>query len=141
MATVPPRKLVIVVDDDPGLLKAVGRLLTAHGFDSELFSSVRDFRSRAQLYLAECVVLDINLSNGESGIEVRRKLTAEWPSIPVIFITGNDSEGVRRSAMEAGCIAYLTKPFSVNSLMIAIEKASDIRQSRNATCRQMSAAG
>jgi FixJ family two-component response regulator len=85
--------------------------------------------------------LDINLSNGESGIEVGRKLTATWPSIPVIFITGNDGEGLRKSAREAGCIAYLTKPFSWNSLMIAIEKASDIRQSRNATCRRMSATG
>jgi FixJ family two-component response regulator len=67
--------------------------------------------------------LDINL-DGESGIDVRRKLTATWPSIPVIFITGNDNDGARSAAMEAGCIAYLTKPFSANSLLDAIEKAS-----------------
>ena len=57
-------------------------------------------------------------------LNIRRKLTLTKPLIPVIFITGNDSEGVRRSAMEAGCIAYLTKPFSANSLLDAIEKAS-----------------
>jgi FixJ family two-component response regulator len=122
----PARKLVIVLDDDPGVLRAVQRLLAAGGFDCELFSSVRDFQIGARLHLAECVVLDINLDS-ESGIEVRRKLTAKWPSIPVIFITGNDSDGARRAAMEAGCIAYLTKPFSSNSLLDAIEKASALQ--------------
>jgi FixJ family two-component response regulator len=67
--------------------------------------------------------LDINL-NGESGIDVRRRLAVTWPLIPVIFITGNDSEGASRTAMEAGCIAYLAKPFSAKSLMSALEMAS-----------------
>jgi len=123
VATGLARRLVIVLDDDPGVLKAVQRLLTAGGFDCELFSSVQDFQIGARLYLAECVVLDINLDS-ESGIEVRRKLTVTWPSIPVILITGNDNDGSRRAAMEAGCIAYLTKPFSADSLLDAIEKAS-----------------
>jgi FixJ family two-component response regulator len=122
MATVGASKLVIVVDDELGVLKGIERLLMARGFDSELFSSVKDFQNRASLQLAVCLVLDINL-NGESGIDVRRKLTATWPSIPVIFITGNDSDGARKAAMEAGCIAYLTKPFSANSLLDAVEKA------------------
>jgi DNA-binding response OmpR family regulator len=67
--------------------------------------------------------LDINL-DGESGIDVRRKLTATWPSIPVVFITGNDSDDARKAAMDAGCTAYLTKPFSADSLLDAIERAS-----------------
>jgi FixJ family two-component response regulator len=122
VATGPARKLVVVLDDDPGVLKGIQRLLTAGGFDCELFSSVQDFEIRARLDSALCLVLDINL-NGESGIEVRRKLTVAWPLIPVIFITGNDSEGTRRAAMEAGCIAYLAKPFSAETLMNALEKA------------------
>jgi DNA-binding response OmpR family regulator len=43
--------------------------------------------------------------------------------IPVIFITGNDSEGTRSAAMEAGCIAYLTKPFSAKTFVAAVGKA------------------
>jgi FixJ family two-component response regulator len=119
----PARKLVIVVDDDPGVLKGIGRLLSASGFDCEVFSSVQDFQIGARLHLAECVILDINLKD-ESGIDLRRKLTATWPTVPVIFITGKDSDGARKAAMEAGCIAYLIKPFSANSLLDAIEKAS-----------------
>jgi FixJ family two-component response regulator len=125
VATGPAHKLVIVLDDDPGVLKGIQRLLTACGFDSELFSSVQDFQIRAPLHSASCLILDINL-NGESGIQMRRQLTVTWPSIPVIFITANDSEGTRKAAMEAGCIAYLVKPFSAESLMNAVEKASAV---------------
>jgi len=123
VAISPARDLVIVLDDDPGVLKAIQRLLTACRIDCELFTSVHDFQSRARLHLASCLILDVNL-NGESGIDVRRKLAITWPSIPVIFITANDSEGTRNAATEAGCIAYLVKPFSANSLIGAIEKAS-----------------
>ena len=116
------RKLVVVLDDDPGVLKAVQRLLTAAGFDCELFSSAQDFEIRARLDSALCLVLDINL-NGESGIDVRRKLSARWPLIPVIFITANDSDDARKAAMDAGCIAYVAKPFSAETLVNAVGKA------------------
>jgi CheY-like chemotaxis protein len=56
-------------------------------------------------------------------LNIRRKLTLTKPLIPVIFITGNDSEGTRKAAMEAGCIAYLAKPFSAETLLNALEKA------------------
>ena len=129
VVTGPARKLVVVVDDDAGVLKAVGRLLKAHGLEFELFNSVHDFHGRAQLERSTCLILDVNL-NGESGIEVRRKLSETWPSIPVIFITANDDEGSRQAAMDAGCLAYLTKPFSTKSLLDAVEKASAEPQCR-----------
>lgn len=119
----PARELVIVLDDDPGVLKAIERLLAACGIDCELFGSVQDFHNRARLHLASCLILDINL-NGESGIDIRRKLAVTWPSIPVIFITANDSEATRNAATEAGCIACLVKPFLAKSLIDAIAKAS-----------------
>src|SRR4051794_8873031 len=67
------RKLVLVVDDDPSMLKAIERTLKFHGFDVELFSSVNDFEARANVREASCLVLDINL-NGESGIELRQRV-------------------------------------------------------------------
>ena len=117
------RKLVIVLDDEIGVLKALGRILTAYGFDSELFDSVQEFRNCAKLDLAICLVLDINLHR-ESGIEVRRQLAVTNPGLPVVFITANDSEGTRKAARDAGCSAYLPKPSPAKSLINAIEKAS-----------------
>jgi len=117
------REFVVVLDDDPSMLKGIGRILTTNGFDTELFSSVEDFHSRARLNEATCLVLDINL-NGKSGIDIRRQLTRSGILIPVIYITANDSDAIRKAAIDTGCVAYLTKPFPANSLMSAIKKAA-----------------
>ena len=69
------------------------------------------------------MILDINL-NKESGIELRHRLKAAGISLPVIYITANDNPAVRMAAMESGCIAYLTKPFSAKSLIEPVGKAS-----------------
>ena len=115
-------KTVFVVDDDPSMLKGVERILKHSGFNSQLFDSVDDFHSRARLQEAACLVLDIDL-NGESGIELSREVATSGFPVPVIFITGKDSDRTRKAAFEAGCIAYFGKPFEAKSLMAAIEKA------------------
>jgi FixJ family two-component response regulator len=120
---VPNRKAVFVVDDDPGTLRGVKRLLREHGYDSVLFQSAEAFQNQGEFDQALCVILDINL-NDASGIEVRRRLKAAGFSIPVIYITGNDNPAIRVAALESGCIAFLTKPFSAKSLIDPIEKAS-----------------
>jgi FixJ family two-component response regulator len=117
------RKVVFVVDDDPGTLKGVKRLLREYGYDSVLFQSAEAFQNHVDFKQACCVILDINL-NDESGIEVRHRLKEAGISVPVIYITANDNHAVRMAAMESGCIAYLTKPFSAKSLIDPIEKAS-----------------
>jgi len=116
------RSIVLVVDDDPGTLRGVKRLLREHGYDSILFSSAESFQNHDDFEHALCVVLDINL-NDESGIEVRHRLKAAGISLPVIYITANDSHATRMAAIASGCIAYLTKPFSAVSLIEPIEKA------------------
>jgi FixJ family two-component response regulator len=116
------RKLVIVVDDDPGMLRGVRRLLHQHGYESALFSSAHALQRDGNFDQAICVVLDINLSD-ESGIEVRYRLKAAGVSLPVIYITGKDNDATRMAAMESGCLAYLTKPFAAQSLIEPIERA------------------
>jgi len=117
------RKLVFVVDDDPGMLRGVERLLREHGYDSMSFSSAEAFESNDDFTEAICVVLDINL-NDESGIEVRHRLKAAGIPLPVIYITGKDNLATRMAAMKSGCLAYLTKPFAAKSLIEPIERAS-----------------
>jgi len=117
------RNVVFVVDDDPGMLRGLKRLLREHGYDSLVFSSAKEFQNHDDFESACCVVLDINLNN-ESGIELRHRLRASGISLPVIYITANDSPAVRMAAIESGCIAYLTKPFRAKSLLEPIEKAA-----------------
>lgn len=96
-------------------------MLKIHGFDVELFSSVKDFEARANLREARCLVLDVNLK-GESGIELRQRVAKSGISIPAIFVTGNDSATVRKAANSADCCAFLVKPFPVKVLIDAIAK-------------------
>jgi FixJ family two-component response regulator len=123
IALLPNRNVVFVVDDDPGTLRGVKRLLREYGYESVLFPSAEALQNHDDFEEAFCVILDINL-NDESGIDLRHRLKAAGISLPVIYITANDSPAVRTAALESGCLAYLTKPFSAKSLIEPIEKAS-----------------
>ena len=117
------RNIVLVVDDDPGVLKGVQRLLRAHAYEPILFSSAEAFKNHTDFEQAACVILDINLNDG-SGIELRQGLKAAGVSVPVIYMTGNEDPAVRKVALDSGCIAFLTKPFSAQSLIEPLKKAS-----------------
>jgi FixJ family two-component response regulator len=117
------RNLVLVVDDDPGMLRGVERLLRQHAYETMLFSSAEAFENHADFDKAVCVILDINLTDG-SGIELRHRLNDVAVSVPVIYMTGNPNPTVREAALASGCIAFLTKPFSAQSLIEPLKKAS-----------------
>ena len=114
--------VVIVVDDNEGLLKSVSRLLGHHGIGSRTFSSGEALLEADIVQTATCLLLDIHLG-GISGIELQRRLAALGSKCPVIFMTANDDEATRNEAMDAGCIAYLRKPFGQHVLLNAISKA------------------
>ena len=119
----PNRNLVLVVDDDPAMLKCVQRLLQQHAYEPILFSSAQAFKSHTDFENAVCIILDIDLNDG-SGIELRHRLKAAGNTVPVIYMTGNDTPAVREAALNSGCIAFLTKPFSTQSLIEPLKKAS-----------------
>jgi FixJ family two-component response regulator len=115
--------VVIVVDDNAGILKSVARLLAHHGIDSRTFASAEALLESDSVQTATCLLLDIHLG-GISGFELRRRLAASGSKCPVIFMTANDDdEATRKEAMDAGCIAYLRKPVARHALLDAIGKA------------------
>ena len=117
------KKSIFIVDDDPSMLKGMRRLLNQHGYEAVPFETARALKKHGNFDDAFCIVLDINLGGG-SGIELRHQLAEFGVNLPVIFITGNDSEATRTAAMASGCLAYLTKPFTAQSLMESIERAA-----------------
>ena len=124
MSFFPNRNLVLVVDDDATMLRGVNRLLRQHGYDSVLFSSAEAFENHGDFEKAVCIILDINLNDGSSGIELQHRLKAAGISVPVIYMTGHDDAAVRVAAQRSGCVAYLTKPFSAKSLIEPLKRAS-----------------
>ena len=116
-----PEKIVAIVEDDAGMSRGIERLLQAHGFATETYSSAEEFLE-ANSGQASCFIIDIHLG-GMTGIELRRRLGGAAQR--VIFITASDRELDRKEALSAGCVAYLCKPFSAESLLAAISNAPD----------------
>jgi FixJ family two-component response regulator len=122
-ATMLQSKAVFVVDDDPSMLKGLNRLLRQYGFETVPFETASALKAHGDFDRAFCIVLDINLGDG-SGIELRHQLANAGVDVPIIYITGNDSDATRAAAMASGCVAYLTKPFTAKSLMEPVERAA-----------------
>ena len=116
------KMIVVVVDDDPSMLKAMETLLDAHGFGTLLFASAEEFLAQGTAAQAECLLLDINLG-GISGIELFNQVKNSGSRLPAIFMTALEDERARTQAIGAGGIAFLRKPFSARQLIDAIEKS------------------
>ena len=91
-------------------------MLRQFGYASLQFPSAEAFANQSDFDGAVCVLLDINLNDWSSGIDLRHRLKAAGNTVPVIYMTGNDTPAVREAALQSGCLAYLTKPFSAKSL-------------------------
>jgi FixJ family two-component response regulator len=113
---------VLIVDDDPSLLRALNRLLSASGFD------VKTFVSPAELLASEipkgnaCMVADIGLPE-MTGIEMCDVLKASGRGLPTILITGRTDARIRSLAAESDAVAVLFKPFDEQPLLDAIGRA------------------
>ena len=117
------RKVVAVIDDNLRILGAMSRLLSAFGFDTELYASAKEFLDAAMTTEAICIIVDIQL--GEScGIEFAQHLANAGFTMPIIFMTADGNESVKRRAMEIGCVAFLPKPFSADVLIEALVNIS-----------------
>ena len=115
------RRTVAVVDDDTSLRRSVGRLLNDYGFAAVEYASAEAFLRHDVKTPIDCLVLDIDLG-GMSGIELR-KLKGAGAKLPIIFITALEDTRLQSEAEQAGCIAYLRKPFAGSVLIDAVKKA------------------
>ena len=116
---------VAVVDDDASFSRAIGRLLRASGFDSSIYNTAEAFLQDTTHAPADCLVLDIQLA-GVSGLDLRRRLTAQGTTTPVIFVTAHDEPEVREEARQIGCSAYFRKPVPGKLLLEAINNAVNL---------------
>jgi FixJ family two-component response regulator len=114
-------RTIVIIDDNPSMLQSLNRLLSAHGFRVRTFASAESFLDDVAECEADCLLLDIHLG-GISGIDLQRRLISSGADLPVIFMTAIDNETTRQEAFDAGCIAYLRKPFLGKLLIDAIDR-------------------
>jgi len=110
------RHTVVLVDDDPTIRTALGRLLTAGGFTPMCFDSAESFLAANQRGEALCFVLDVQLG-AMSGMELQRLLKAGGSTVPVILMTAFDDPRLRHEATVNGCLAYLLKQSDADVLL------------------------
>ncbi|HEY7228873.1 MAG TPA: response regulator [Pseudolabrys sp.] len=119
--------VVAVVDDDEGLRDALELLLASLGFQIELYASAEEFLAEAMDSRASCLLVDLHLGD-ISGVELVRQLSSIDCPFPVIFMTGSCDAVMEKQAMEAGCIAFLHKPFPEDQLLESIKRAVRVSQ-------------
>jgi len=117
---------VYLLDDDPSILKATGRLLDSHGWKVEAFTDPFAFLERAAKDCPGVVVIDI-LMPQMSGLEVQTRLRGVSPSTRVIVLTGKDDPLVRCMAMNAGASAFFIKGVESGEFLAGIRAAADYR--------------
>jgi len=110
---------VVVIDDDPGTLESLGRLLRSAGLHPCLFASIAEFLGSEPADSATCLVLDVRLP-GQSGLDFQRDLAAANVKLPIVFITGHGDIPMTVQAIKAGAIEFLTKPFRDQDLLDAV---------------------
>jgi FixJ family two-component response regulator len=118
----PTTSVICLLDDDPSVLKALGRLLSSAGLRAEPFSDPEQFLQYAKIHRSPVAVIDIWMPM-MNGLEVQSRLHEISPSTRVIVVTGKADPLVRSTAMNAGALAFLTKPFDDEELVTSVRFA------------------
>jgi len=123
--------MIYVVDDDPGVLKAVTRLLRSAGHEVAAFASPLGFLERHDGQSAGCLLLDVSMPE-LGGLEVQERIARSGSRLAIVFISGHGDIPRSVRAMKAGAVDFLVKPFTDDELLQAVEVA--LARSR-AACR------
>src|SRR5262245_32348497 len=114
--------LVVVIDDDAGVLNAQTVFLETVNMHAMTFSSAPEFLASKRHDGPCCIVLDVRLP-GVSGLEFQRQLRQEQTPTPIIFITGHGDVPMSVQAMKAGATEFLTKPIRDQEFLEAVQEA------------------
>lgn len=117
--------LVHVVDDDPGVLRALARLFAAGGYEVSLSGSTREFLDAYDAAATGCLVLDLSMPDMD-GLALQALLRERGVACPVVFLTGCGDIPTSVRAMKAGAIDFLTKPVDGDALLDAVRRGIDL---------------
>jgi len=113
---------VFLLDDEPGMLKALTRLLEAEGFKVRAFTSAKAFLESYHPEALGCLVLDVAMP-ALNGLELQQRLTQSGVLLPIVFLTGRGDIPMSVRAVKAGALDFLTKPVKDADLLGAVRAA------------------
>lgn len=120
---------VFVIDDDISVRESLELLIRCASWQPKLFASAQEFLDHPHARSPSCLVLDVGLPD-LNGLDLQERIASDRGDMPIIFITGYGDVPTTVRAMKAGAAEFLTKPFSDDVLLSAIEHA--IERSRRA---------
>jgi len=116
--------IVSIVDDDESVRRSLGNLLASAGFRVETFASAEAFQQSAHPEQTGCLVLDLRMP-GMNGLDLLRHLSGTGSRIPAIILTAHGDDEARQQSLQAGAVAFLSKPFNGKALLDAVRTALD----------------
>ena len=123
------QSVVFVIDDDPSMRESLESLLRSVGHAAKAFGSTQEFLLGERPDMPGCLVLDVRLP-GRSGLEFQQELARSDIRLPIVFITGHGDVAMSVTAMKAGAIEFLTKPFRDQDLLDAVHRGIEIDRGR-----------
>lgn len=118
----PQPATVFLVDDDPSVLRAIGRLVRSAGWNAATFNSAQEFLEKQDPDAPGCLVLDVTMP-GFDGLDLQQALAQAGNCLPVIFLTGDGDVPMSVRAMKSGAADFLSKPCPAKILLAAISQA------------------
>lgn len=115
---------VFVIDDDPGVLRAVGRLLRSNSYQVQLYATAAEFLSSIDSAAPGCLLVDLAMPE-LGGLELQERLLALGDSHPIVFLTGQGSVQASVRAMKAGALDFIEKPCDEADLLATVRRALD----------------
>ena len=115
---------IFIVDDDPDVRRALQRLLKMANFTVRTFATAEEFLSSGHSRNPGVLILDLRLP-GMIGADLQKALAGSGSTLPIVFMTAYEDEGMRQEIMDRGAVAFLQKPVDEGTLLAAIHKASE----------------
>lgn len=120
------KKPVAVIDDYDPFRTALVELLGSLGYSARGFASAEEFLSGIGEQSVDCIITDLYMP-GMSGFDLKRRLVAGGPTVPVIIVTGRAEPRLEAEAAAVGAVCLLRKPFDSGELIGCLERALETR--------------
>jgi FixJ family two-component response regulator len=114
--------VISIIDDDLMVRESTADLINSLGYQALTFASGEQFLASGYLKDTACIITDLQMP-GTTGLDLQSRLHADGHRTPIIFITAYPKDATRSRALNAGAVAFLSKPFEESALISSLETA------------------
>jgi len=120
--------VVHLVDDDEALRTALSRLLRAAGHEVRVYASAAEFLMARNGPMRGCLLLDVRMPGGPTGLELHQALVRQGETLPTVFLTGHGDIPMSVQAVKNGAFDFLTKPVLREDLLKTVAAALEAEE-------------